>query len=98
MPTFTAPVRDQLFVIEHLASLSDITQLPGFEEATGDLVAAVLEEAAKFGGGVLAPLNPAGDHQGCRLENGKVVTPAGFAEAYAQFVEGGWNAVPFEPE
>ncbi|MGE5514392.1 MAG: acyl-CoA dehydrogenase [Bacteroidota bacterium] len=98
MPTFTAPVRDQLFVIEHLAGLSDITTLPGFEEATGDLVAAVLEEAAKFGGGVLAPLNPAGDHQGCRLENGKVITPAGFAEAYAQFVEGGWNAVPFEPE
>ena len=98
MPTFAAPVRDMTFVIEHLAGLNEITQLPGFEEATGDLVAAVLEEAAKFGGEVLAPLNPVGDHEGCRLENGRVVTPKGFAEAYRQFVEGGWNAVPFEPE
>ena len=98
MPTYAAPVRDMTFVIEHLAGLNEINHLPGFEEATDDLVAAVLEEAARFGGGVLAPLNPVGDHQGCRLENGKVVVPTGFADAYRQFVEGGWNAVPFEPE
>ncbi|HLO74883.1 MAG TPA: acyl-CoA dehydrogenase [Magnetospirillum sp.] len=98
MPTFAAPVRDMTFVIEHLAGLSEITALPGFEEATSDLVAAVLEEAARFGGEVLAPLNPVGDVEGCHLEGGKVRTPKGFAEAYDQFVEGGWNAVPFEPE
>ncbi|MCR6630873.1 MAG: acyl-CoA dehydrogenase [Magnetospirillum sp.] len=98
MPTFSAPVRDMTFVIEHLADLPEITKLPGFEEATGDLVAAVLEEAARFGGEVLAPLNPVGDTEGCHLEGGKVRTPKGFAEAYAQFVEGGWNAVPFDPE
>ncbi|HTH17374.1 MAG TPA: acyl-CoA dehydrogenase [Magnetospirillum sp.] len=98
MPIFHAPVRDMAFVIEHLAGLADITALPGFEEATGDLVAAVLEEAARFGGAVLAPLNPVGDTQGCRLDGDTVVTPKGFAEAYQQFVDGGWNAVPFEPE
>lgn len=98
MPTFAAPVRDMTFVIEHLAGLSEITALPGFEEATGDLVSAVLEEAARFGGEVLAPLNPVGDHEGCKLENGRVVVPTGFAAAYKQFVDGGWNAVPFEPE
>jgi len=97
MPTYAAPVRDMMFVIEHVAGLNEINKLPGFEEATGDLVAAVLEEAAKFGGEVLAPLNPVGDREGCRLENGKVVMPTGFTEAYRQFVEGGWNAVPFEP-
>src|SRR5689334_5234320 len=98
MPTFTAPIQDMAFVIEHLAGLPEITGLPGFEEATGDLVAAVLEEAGKFAGEVLAPLNPVGDREGVHLNDGKVTTPKGFAEAYSQFVEGGWNAVPFEPE
>ena len=98
MPTFHAPLQDMAFVIEHLAGLPEITKLPGFEEATGDLVTAVLEEAGKFAGQVLAPLNPVGDREGVHLQDGKVSTPKGFAEAYAQFVEGGWNAVPFEPE
>ncbi|MBC7907196.1 MAG: acyl-CoA dehydrogenase C-terminal domain-containing protein [Rhodospirillaceae bacterium] len=98
MPTFHAPIRDMAFVIEHLAGLPEITALPGFEEATGDLVTAVLAEAARFGGEVLAPLNPVGDREGVHLVNGGVTTPKGFKEAYAQFVEGGWNAVPFEPE
>jgi Acyl-CoA dehydrogenases len=98
MPIFHAPVRDMAFVMEHLAGLPEINRLPGFEEATGDLVVAVLEEAARFGGEVLAPLNPVGDREGCHLANGAVTTAKGFKEAYAQFVEGGWNAVPFEPE
>jgi 3-(methylthio)propanoyl-CoA dehydrogenase len=98
MPTFHAPIRDMAFVIEHLAGLPEITALPGFEEATGDLVTAVLAEAARFGGEVLAPLNPVGDREGVHLVDGGVTTPKGFKEAYAQFVEGGWNAVPFEPE
>ncbi|MBC7950878.1 MAG: acyl-CoA dehydrogenase [Rhodospirillaceae bacterium] len=98
MPTFHAPIRDMAFVIEHLAGLPEITALPGFEDATGDLVVAVLAEAARFGGEVLAPLNPVGDREGVHLVDGGVTTPKGFKEAYAQFVEGGWNAVPFEPE
>ena len=98
MPTFRPPLQDMAFVIEHLAGLPEISALPGFEDASSDLVMAVLAEAGRFGAEVLAPLNPIGDHQGCRLENGTVSSPKGFREAYGQFVEGGWNAVPFEPE
>ncbi|MGE5547907.1 MAG: acyl-CoA dehydrogenase [Solirubrobacterales bacterium] len=98
MPTFQPAIRDMAFVIEEVADLGAITALPGCEEATPDLVEAVLEEAGKFAAGVLAPLNPVGDRQGCRLANGTVSTPDGFADAYRQFVEGGWNAVPFDPD
>ena len=98
MPVFTAPVTDMLFAIEEVGGLAEIAALPGCEEATSDLVAAVLEEAGKFGAEVLAPLNPSGDREGCRLENGRVTLPAGFVEAYRRFVEGGWNAVPFTPD
>ncbi|HWG78860.1 MAG TPA: acyl-CoA dehydrogenase, partial [Stellaceae bacterium] len=72
--------------------------LPGCEQATSDVVDAVLEEAGKLAGGVLAPLNRIGDQQASRLENGVVRTPDGFKEAYAKYVEGGWNALPFPPE
>jgi len=98
MPTFTPPIRDMQFVIEEIGALDRIATLPGYEEATRDLVGAVLEEAGKFGAGELAPLNPVGDREGCRLEGGKVRLPGGFADAYHHFVEGGWNAVAFEPE
>ncbi len=98
MPTFHAPVTDMAFVLDEIAGLGAIAQLPGYEEATPDLVSAVLEEAARFGGEVLAPLNPIGDREGCRMENGAVKTAPGFAAAYGQFVEAGWNALPFDPE
>lgn len=98
MPTFVPPVRDMQFVIEEIGALDRIAALPGYGEATRDLVAAVLEEAGRFGAGELAPLNPVGDRQGCRLDAGKVRLPEGFAAAYAKFVEGGWNAVAFDPE
>jgi len=87
---YFAPVRDMEFVISELAGLAEIAELPGFEESTADLVSAVLEEAGKFSGEVLAPLNKIGDEQGSRLIDGKVVVPDGFGEAYQQFVECGW--------
>lgn len=98
MPTFTPPVRDMAFVIEEIGALDRISTLPGYEEATPDLVSAVLEEAGRFGAGVLAPLNPVGDREGCVLEGDKVRLPTGFADAYRRFVEVGWNAVPFDPD
>ncbi|CCG40270.1 acyl-CoA dehydrogenase [Magnetospirillum molischianum] len=98
MPTFTPPVRDMAFVINEIGALDRISALPGYEEATPDLVGAVLEEAGRFGAGVLAPLNPVGDREGCELEGEKVKLPTGFVDAYRRFVESGWNAVPFEPE
>jgi len=98
MPTFTPPIREMQFVIEEIGALDAIAALPGYEEATRDLVGAVLEEAGKFGAGALAPLNPVGDREGCQLDGGKVRLPTGFADAYATFVESGWNAVAFDPE
>jgi hypothetical protein len=98
MTSYTAPQRDMLFVLNHLAGLEAVSQLPGLEDATPDMAAAILDEAAKFAAGVLAPINASGDLQGCRWDNG-VVTPAdGFADAYASFCETGWNAMPAQPE
>ena len=98
MTSYAAPLADMRFVIHELAGLDAVAALPGCADATPDLVDAILEEAAKFGGEVLAPLNQPGDRQGCVFENGVVRTPDGFADAYARFVDGGWNGVPFDPE
>ncbi len=96
--TYTAPVDDMRFVLEHLVGYERLAALPGHEDVSDELVGAVLEEAAKFASGVLAPLNVTGDRQGSRLENGVVRTPDGWRDAYRQFVAGGWNAVPFPVE
>jgi len=98
MSTYAAPLDDMLFALD-LAGLPEIAALPQFAEATPDLIAAVLEEAGKFGAGVLAPINEVGDREGCHLEpDGTVRLPEGAAEAYAQFVDAGWNSLPFDPE
>jgi len=85
------------FVMHDLRLLPALQTLPGCEEAGAELVDAVLEEAGKLAAGVLAPLNAPGDTQGAALENGVVRTADGFADAYRQFVEGGWNSIPFDP-
>ncbi len=96
--TYTAPLADMRFVLDEIADLPEIAALPGCEQASPDLVDAVLEEAGKLASGVLAPLNVVGDRERARLENGVVRTPEGFRDAYQRYVEGGWNALPFEPE
>ncbi len=98
MTEYNAPLRDMQFVIEELVGLSEITALPGHENLTPDTVHAILEEAAKFGREVLSPINRSGDIEGSRLENGVVITPKGFKEAYQAYVDGGWNTLQFEPE
>ncbi len=98
MSEFQAPITEIGHALT-VAGLARVAALPGCEDASPDLVAAVLEEAGKFAGGVLAPINATGDRTGCRLtEDGSVVTPDGFADAYHQFVEGGWNGLAFDPE
>ena len=84
------------FVMSELAGLDEMAALPGLEEVSSDLVAAVLTEAARLAGEVLGPLNRIGDIQGAVLENGVVRTADGFRDAYAAFTAGGWNGVPFE--
>jgi len=96
--SYRAPVRDMLFVLEELAGLDGIGKIPGFEEVTPDLVGHILEENAKLSEEVLAPLNWTGDQEGATLTDAGVASAKGFKEAYAKFVEGGWNALQFPPE
>lgn len=98
MTEYQAPLAEMRFVLNELAGLDAVAQLPGLGEATPDLVDAVLGEAGRLGAEVLAPLNRPGDIEGCTFENGVVRTPKGFPEAYTKFIEGGWNAVPFDPD
>ena len=94
MPSYKAPVRDTLFVINELLQLESFGNLPGFESATTDIVTAVIEEAGKFTSAVLAPLNAPGDAEGCiRNTDGSVSTPKGFKEAFVQFREAGWGTI-----
>ncbi|MFM0053873.1 acyl-CoA dehydrogenase [Caballeronia grimmiae] len=98
MTTYVAPTRDMLFAMNELAGLAAIAALPGNEEATPDLVEAILEEAGNFATEVLAPINAQGDRQGCACKDGAVTTADGFQAAYGKFVESGWNAMPASPE
>ncbi|QKS29734.1 MAG: acyl-CoA dehydrogenase C-terminal domain-containing protein [Candidatus Accumulibacter similis] len=98
MSEYIAPIRDMQFVLRELAGLEQVAQLPGCEEATPDLVDAVLEEAARFAEEVLSPLNWSGDQEGARWHDKTVTMPAGFKEAYKLFAESGWTALGSEPE
>jgi alkylation response protein AidB-like acyl-CoA dehydrogenase len=96
--TYAAPLKDMKFVLKELAGLAEVAKLPGYEEATPETVDAILGEAAKFASGVLDPLNHSGDEEGSQWKDGAVTTPKGFKQAYKQYVEGGWGALPFEPK
>ena len=94
MPSYAAPVRDQRFIIDEVLGLSAETGLPNAGEATPDIVQAILEEAGKFAAEVIAPLNAAGDREGCaRSGDGSVRTPGGFPEAFTAFSEAGWGTI-----
>ena len=99
MPDYQAPLRDIRFVMDELLDYpAHYARLPGGEEASPDVVAAILEEGARFAREVLLPLNQSGDEEGCLLEGGEVKAPKGFKAAYAQYVEGGWPSLAAEPE
>ncbi|MCP4598321.1 acyl-CoA dehydrogenase C-terminal domain-containing protein [Neptuniibacter sp.] len=99
MPEYKAPLRDMDFVLNEVLNAEQHYQnLPGCEEATPDMVSAIMEEGAKFAERVLSPLNQIGDQQGCQWNDGAVTTPEGFKEAYQQFVEGGWPSLAHEEE
>ncbi|MCB1690905.1 MAG: acyl-CoA dehydrogenase C-terminal domain-containing protein [Halioglobus sp.] len=94
MPDYKAPVRDIQFVINEVLESEKLYQtLPGLEEATEDLMSAIVEEGARFAESVIAPLNRSGDEEGCTWSEDGVATPAGFKEAYRQYVDNGWPAL-----
>jgi alkylation response protein AidB-like acyl-CoA dehydrogenase len=96
MSAYTAPLKDMRFVLNELAGLGEVAKLPGYEEATPETVDAILEEASKFATEVLDPINYSGDQEGSNWKDGKVTTPKGFKEAYKQYTDGGWAALPFD--
>ncbi len=91
--SYRAPLKDMLFAIKELANIDAVAALPGFEEAGFDTAQAVLEEAAKFNEGVLAPLNREGDVNPSSFSDGKVITTPGFKEAFKEFGAGGWQGL-----
>jgi alkylation response protein AidB-like acyl-CoA dehydrogenase len=94
MPVYKAPVEEVAFLLRDVFRLDRYNNLPGFAEATPDVVEAVLAEAAKFSEAVLMPLNRVGDKEGCRRNpDGSVSTPSGFKQAFKKLTEGGWIGV-----
>ncbi|MBT9500328.1 MAG: acyl-CoA dehydrogenase C-terminal domain-containing protein [Burkholderiaceae bacterium] len=101
MPSYTPPLRDMQFVLHELLNISEeFKMLPAHKDVDADTINAVLEEAGKFASQVIAPLNLSGDIEGCTLDKAthEVKAPAGFKEAYAKYVEGGWAALSCDPE
>ncbi|MDQ2103207.1 acyl-CoA dehydrogenase C-terminal domain-containing protein [Azospirillum isscasi] len=97
MPIYKAPLEDVRFVLDEIVGAGKLAELPGYEDATPDLIAQVLEEGAKLCEEVLFPLNQSGDGEGCTFENGVVRTPKGFKEAYGTYIEAGWQGLACDP-
>ncbi|MBT9467140.1 acyl-CoA dehydrogenase [Hydrogenophaga sp.] len=91
--SYTAPLKDMLFDIEHLARIDQVSQMPGFEDAGLETAQAVLEECAKLNEGVIAPLNFDGDKNPSSFKDGIVTTTPGFKDAFKQYAEGGWQGL-----
>ncbi|HEX2136594.1 MAG TPA: acyl-CoA dehydrogenase family protein, partial [Microvirga sp.] len=99
MPTYKAPVEDVLFLLHDVLAIERYNNLPGFADATPDVVEAVVSEAGRLCEEVFAPLNRVGDTEGCkRHPDGTVTTPPGFKEAYKAYVEGGWMGLSAPPD
>jgi len=93
--TYRAPLDEMRFTLEEVAAVEGLKATGAFPDFTSDLTAAILDEAAKLAENVLAPLNRVGDAEHCKLDGDAVTTPTGFKDAYAKFVEGGWQGLQF---
>jgi alkylation response protein AidB-like acyl-CoA dehydrogenase len=91
--TYVPPVAEQLFLLEHVVRIGEISGRGAFAEAAPDLVHAIVAGAGDFAAGAFAPLNRVGDEVGARWSDGRVTTPPGFGEAYRAYVEAGWGTI-----
>lgn len=98
MPIYQAPLRDYQFILSELLNIYQQTDLRGFDEIDADLTDAILQGVADFTTDIMLPLNASGDLEGCKLVDGKVITPSGFKQAYKQYVEDGWATLTCDPE
>ena len=97
MPTYSAPLKDYQFIIDHFLELDNVADVKGIAEAR-EMAAPLLEASAQLSEEVLFPLNVVGDKQGLKFKDGTVTTPDGFKEAYAQYIEGGWPTLTWPSE
>ena len=94
MGAYRAPLADIHFLLNDVFQADEVfAAMPETEEVTKDLVAAILEEAAKIAEQMLSPINQSGDQEACHFDNGIVTTPKGFKEAYEAYSEGGWSGL-----
>jgi alkylation response protein AidB-like acyl-CoA dehydrogenase len=97
MPLYRAPLEDIRFILNDVLDAGQLTALPGYEQASADMIDPILEGAATLCEDVLFPLNQSADAEGCTLNGTEVTTPAGFKDAYRAFTEGGWTALSSDP-
>lgn len=99
MPDFRVPLRDMRFLLNEVFEYpAHYRSIVDGDDASPEVVDAILEATARYCENVLAPLNASGDREGCRFDHGEVRTPGGFREAYQQFIEGGWQSLSFPVE
>ncbi|MEJ2384031.1 MAG: acyl-CoA dehydrogenase family protein [Xanthomonadales bacterium] len=98
MSDYTYPYKDAAFILEHLVDFDGLAAAAGLEDVNTELATAVLEEANRLAVEVIAPLNVVGDREGATLDADGVRETPGFAEAYRQYVEGGWAGLGFPEE
>lgn len=98
MPVYSPPSENIRFILHDVLGAESLSELPGFEEVSADLIDQIIEEGGKICEEVLFPINQSGDQEGCTYDNGVVRTPKGFKEAYDTFTEGGWCGLSSDPE
>ncbi|WP_151669795.1 acyl-CoA dehydrogenase C-terminal domain-containing protein [Nitrincola schmidtii] len=98
MSDYNAPVKDMKLALNQVARMTELSSMPVYEDASADMVEAILDEAARVARDVIAPTNWDGDQKGVQLKEGGVVCPESFHDAYHQYAEGGWGSLQFDPE
>lgn len=98
MADYNAPVKDMKLALNQIARLTELSSMPVFEDASDDMVSAILDEAARVARDVVGPTNWEGDQTGLKLDESGVICPECFRDAYNQYAEGGWGSLQFDPE